>query len=76
MEADIGVKFMNALVLCYNWQGPLYRAVRVRVSGGVHDSYSFQCGLVGSFTSPGINSFLPKYRVKCYDYIIKWCSGI
>ena len=22
------------------------------------------------------NSFLPKYRVKYYDYIIKWCSGI
>ena len=21
------------------------------------------------------NSFLPKYRVKYYDYIIKWCSG-
>ena len=25
-----------------------------RVGGGVHDSYTFQCGLVGSFTSPGI----------------------
>ena len=24
-----------------------------RVGGG-HDSYTFQCGLVGSFTSPGI----------------------
>ena len=23
-------------------------------SGGVHDNYTFQCGLVGSFTSPGI----------------------
>ena len=22
-----------------------------RVGGGVHDSYTFQCGLVGSFTS-------------------------
>ena len=22
------------------------------------------------------NSFLPKYRVKYYDYIIKWCSGL
>ena len=27
-----------------------------RVGGGVHDSYTFQCGLVGSFTSPGIDS--------------------
>ena len=25
-----------------------------RVGGGVHDSYTFQCGLVGYFTSPGI----------------------
>ena len=25
-------------------------------SGGVHDSYTFQCGLVGSFTSPGIDT--------------------
>ena len=23
-----------------------------RVGGGVHDSYTFQCGLVGSFTFP------------------------
>ena len=28
----------------------------VRVGGGVHDSYTFQCGLVGYFTSPGIDT--------------------
>ena len=29
-----------------------------RVGGGVHDSCTFQCGLVGSFTSPeGTNGF-------------------
>ena len=28
----------------------------VRVGGGVHDSYTFQCGLVGSFTPPGIDT--------------------
>ena len=28
----------------------------VRLGGGVHDSYTFQCGLVGSFTSPGIDT--------------------
>ena len=27
-----------------------------RVGGGVHDSYTFQCRLVGSFTSPGIDT--------------------
>ena len=27
-----------------------------RVGGGVNDSYTFQCGLVGYFTSPGIDT--------------------
>ena len=27
-----------------------------RVGGGVHDSYTFPCGLVGSFTFPGIDT--------------------
>ena len=26
------------------------------VGGGVHDSYTFQCGLVGSFAFPGIDT--------------------
>ena len=26
------------------------------MGGGVHDSYTFQCGLVGSFTSSGIDT--------------------
>ena len=37
---------------------PLHRHTlgEFRVGGGVHDSYTFQCGLVGSFTSsPGID---------------------
>ena len=44
----------------------LYKAVRQchngrtggggRMGGGVHDSYTFQCGLVGYFTSPGIDT--------------------
>ena len=28
-----------------------------RVGGGVHDSYTFQCGLVGYFSSPGIGLY-------------------
>ena len=28
----------------------------IRVDGGVHDSYTFQCRLVGYFTSPGIDT--------------------
>ena len=38
---------------------PIYPTTRergIRVGGGVHDSYTFQCGLVGSFTSPGIDT--------------------
>ena len=34
----------------------LSHTVGFRVGGGVHDSYTFQCGLVGSFTSPGIDT--------------------
>ena len=29
-----------------------------RMGGGAPDSYTFQCGLVGSFTSPGIDGNL------------------
>ena len=43
-------------------QGSVYSAAYshtegFRVGGGVHDSYTFQCGLVGSFTSPGPTAF-------------------
>ena len=32
--------------------------------------------LLNSLSFAFTHSFLPKYRVKYYDYIIKWCSGI
>ena len=38
-----------------------------RVGGGVHDSYTFQCGLVGSFTSPGIDTTM--YAMACRFHI-------
>ena len=54
------------LVLCYNWQFPIQGNTPMpqwpnggggfRVGGGVHDSYTFQCGLVEYFTSPGIDT--------------------
>ena len=59
---------LRSLVLCYNWQDPIQgiyanatMAERgggggVRVGGGVHDSCTLQCGLVGYFTSPGIDT--------------------
>ena len=32
--------------------------------------------LLNSLSFAFTNSFLPKYRFKYYDYIIKWCIGI
>ena len=32
--------------------------------------------LLNSLTFAFTNAFLPKYPVKYYDYILKWCSGI
>ena len=45
----------------FSVQGSVFRRIdallgELRVGGGVHDSYTFQCGLVGSFTSPGIDT--------------------
>ena len=37
---------------------------------------SEMAALLNSLSFAFTHSFLPKYRVKCYDYIIKWCSGI
>ena len=31
--------------------------------------------LLNSLSFTFANSFLPMYRVKYYDYIVKWCSG-
>ena len=43
----------------YVVQGSVFRRIdallgKFRVGGGVHDSYTFQCELVGYFTSPGL----------------------
>ena len=45
----------------FSVQGSVFRRIdallgEFRVGGGVHDSYTFQCGLVGYFTSPGIDT--------------------
>ena len=43
-------------------------------AGGCQSSE--MAALLNSYLVAFTNSFLPKYRVKYYDYIIKWCSGI
>ena len=42
--------------MAYFQCGPLMTCGGFRVGGGVHDSYTFQCGLVGYFTFPGIDT--------------------
>ena len=37
---------------------------------------SEMAALLNSLSFAFANSFLPKYRVKYYDYIVKWCSGV
>ena len=45
----IGRALYSAVRKCHNGGG-------FRVGGGVHDSYTFQCRLEGSFTFPGIDT--------------------
>ena len=45
----------------FSVQGGVFRRIdallgEFRVGDVVHESYTFQCGLVGSFTSPGIDT--------------------
>ena len=60
------ITLKSLLLLPIQVQGSVFREIpphnrtlgvgEFRVGGGVHDSYTFQCGLVGSFTSPGIDT--------------------
>ena len=44
------------------------------IAGGCQRSE--MAALLNSLSFAFANSFLPKYRVKYYDYIVKWCSGV
>ena len=44
------------------------------IAGGCQSSE--MAALLNSLSFPFANSFLPKYRIKYYDYIVKWCSGV
>ena len=51
------VSLLLLLILCRAaYSAALSHTGGFRVGGGVHDSYTFPCGLVGSFTSPGIDT--------------------
>ena len=47
---------------------------RQSIGGGCQSSE--MAAPLNSLSFAFTNSFLPKYRVKYYDYIVKWCSGI
>ena len=47
---------------------------RQSIGGGCQSSE--MAALLNSLYFAFTNSCLPKYRVKCYDYIVKWCSGV
>ena len=47
---------------------------RQSIGGGYQSSE--MAALLNALSFAFTNSFLPKYRVKRYDYIVKWCSGI
>ena len=44
------------------------------IAGGCQSSE--MAALLNSLSFAFANSFLPKYSVKYYDYIVKWCSGV
>ena len=57
-------------VQCHNGGGEF------REGGGVQDSYTFQYGLVGSFTSPGIDTRSKGATVFSVSSEINWQSGV
>ena len=44
------------------------------IAGGCQSSE--MAALLNSLSFAFANSFLPKYCVKYYDYIVEWCSGV
>ena len=65
----------------FSVQGSVFRRIdallgEFRVGGGVHDSYTFQCGLVGSFTSPGIDTRYKGPTALSVSSDRHWQSGV
>ena len=59
--------FSRFLLLPLNWP-------RRSIGSGCQSSE--MAALLNSLSFVFKNLFLPNYRVKYYDYIVKWCSGI
>ena len=60
-HGERGAALMSSSSSSFIGAGQLFQPHRstsggFRVGGGDHDSYTFQCGLVGYFSSPGIDT--------------------
>ena len=83
---DLIIKKLNPRMYSYSYsslsvQGSVLRFIdallgEFRVGGGVHDSYTFQCGLVGYLTSPGIDTRLKGPTVFRVSSERHWQSGV
>ena len=66
-DSNFHVSYHRCMPATLNWP---------RQSLGSGCQSSEMAALLNSLSFAFINSFLPKYRVKHYDYIEKWRSGI
>ena len=60
MDVSAKIYLIVFFVFFFSVQGSVFRRIdalqgEFRVGGGIHDSYTFPCGMVGYFTSPGID---------------------
>ena len=66
-DSNFHVSYHRHMQATLNWP-------RQIIGGGCQSSE--MAALLNSLSFAFTNSFLPKYRVKYYDYVIKWCIGI
>ena len=66
-QSNFHVSYRRRMPATLNWP---------RQSIGSGHQSSEMAALLNSLYFAFTNSSLPKYNVKYYDYIVKWCSGI
>ena len=66
-QSNIHVSYRHRIPATIIWP-------RQSLGGGCQSSE--MAALFNSLSFAFTNPFLPKYRVKYFDYIVKWCSGI
>ena len=68
-QSNFHVSYRRRMPATLNWPWQ-------SIGGGCGCQSSEMAALLNLLSFAFTNSFLPKYRVKYYDYIIKWCSVI